>query len=240
MAATVSFQQAVTSGGAGNPKTLSFTVASAAGQERLVAICAIVAKWDAPFGTRFRNLTIDGQAATQLGGDITVSDGSPTNGPYVTFWRAAGTANTSINVIFDVVDSSTFDARGALWTLSNATTLLANTPGTIGSPVTGNLSLDINTVAGGAVAALVFAYGSSQRTMTWSGLTERYDGIADSLYGVDWFSVADLNAGSASTPLTVTATLPTDFTSNQAVAGLAVSFDGGGGPATILMPQICL
>jgi hypothetical protein len=234
-AATLAFQQAVTQGGGASSYTLPFTVVSAAGQERLVALLAISPT--SPGTTTFSSVLIDGQTATQVGPYVSVSD-TTGGAPLVSFWRAAGTANTSINVTFNTIFQP-FDARGAVWTLNNATTLLDFTATTIAPPVSGNLSLDVDTIAGGAAAAVFLAYNSTTRNATWSGLTESFDGAAGSLYGIDWFSTANLNVSSASAPLTVTAGLPTDWTGQSAVAGLAVSFNavpGGGFTGTLSWP----
>ena len=170
-------------------------------------------------------MAIDGQTATQVGSYARASDGSSTNGPLLSFWRASGTANTSIDVTFNIAAGAVFDARGALWTLNDAGTLRDFAADTrVPTIVSANLNLDVDTAANGVAAAVHLSYTSSLRTTTWTGLNERYDGTADSLYGGDWFSTADLNA----TPLTITATLPSEMAipgTGRAIAGLAVSFN---------------
>ena len=230
MAATLSFQQAATNGSGGS-SPLAFTCASAAGQERLVALCGIGSSPITSSG--FTSVTIDGQAATQVGSTVRTLDPG-NNGPIVAFFRAAGTSGTSINVAYTKVGTF-FDVRGALWTLSDAGTLLDTATASLPNPRdngTPSPSLDIDTVAGGAVAALVFSYSGGMAT-TWTGLTERYDGAVDTLYSGDWFTVADLNAGSAATPLTVTATQAASFSANSAISGLAVSFNAAATGVTL-------
>jgi hypothetical protein len=223
MAASISFQQAVTNGSAASP--LAFTCASAAGQERLVALCGIAQSPITSLG--FTSVTIDGQATTQVGSTIRTTDPS-SNGPVVAFFRAPGTSGTNINVAFTKVGTF-FDTRGALWTLSDAGTLLASGTASVngisGGSFPGPANLNLNTVTGGAVAAITLLYDSSSHDITWTGLTERADATT-SLYGGDWFSVADLNVGSTSTPLTVSAATPsTTFSAASAQSALAVSFN---------------
>jgi hypothetical protein len=220
MAASISYQgsQAATGGG---PFTLSFTVASAAGQERLVALLSITN--NSYNTTNFNSVQIDGQTATQVGSYARAVDNTPNNGPVVSFWRAPGTANTSINVTFSIGAGASYDARAVLWTLNDAGTLLDHTEAVKSQPPTGDLSFDLDTAAGGATAAAFLGYNSSIRATTWSGLSERLDS-AHSLYGSDFISAADLETASASSPLTVTATRPADLNSG-AMAGVAVSFN---------------
>jgi hypothetical protein len=150
----------------------------------------------------------------------------------VSFWRAAGTAGTSINVTCTIGAGGVFDLRGALWTLSDAGTLLASNTGILPHPVIAtSLSLDVNTVTDGAVAGVVLFYNTTSQAVSWTGLTERFQG--HNLYGQDQDSFADLTVGSTSTPLTVTLGFGSFTSGTQAVAGLVVSFnpvgtDGGG------------
>ena len=96
-------------------------------------------------------------------------------------------------------------------------------------------SLDLDTAAGGVVAAILLAYDNSVRTTTWASLTERYDGTADTIYGGDWFSVADLNAGSASTPLVVTGTTPNNYNTGNpcSISAIAVSLNPAASGVTL-------
>ena len=216
---------AVTTSGGATSRSLSFTsIASASGQERLVGLVSIAS--GNPASVTYSNVQIDGQTATQVGSYVTVLDANG-NGPTVSFWRAAGTSSTSINVTYTIATGAVFDARGALWTLNNAGTLYDSQAATATNIGNIDLSLDVDTVTGGAVAAVSLAHSSSSRTATWSGLTERYDGTSDNLYGNDWFSAADRDVSSGSTPLTITADLPSDFVGQPGAAGLAVSFNPG-------------
>lgn len=233
MTATLAFQKGVTESGSATSRSLPFTsIASAAGQERLVALCSISADYA---NTTFSNVAIDGQPATQVGPYVAAPDGNGTHGAFISFWRAPGTANTSVNVTFDIAAGLVFDARGMLWTLNDADTLFDFTAIAGASNVAaGNIDLNlaVDTIAGGAVAAGIMAYGSVTRSAAWSGLTERWDGQDDfELYSGDWYSAADLNVASSSTPLAITVDLPANFTFNSAAAGLAVSFNpmGTGG-----------
>jgi len=225
--ANIAFESAQTQGGVGATSgSLIFTAASAAGKERLVALCGI-AKSDITT-TTFTSVTIDGQAATQVGSTIRQAD-SGGNGAVVAMFRATGTSSTTVTVAFNVTSTGSvglFDHRGALWTLTNAGTVFATTSDVAaGTGNLGDLDLSINTTTNGVTAAFAMLYSTSTRGVTWSGLTESYDGTTANLYSGDWFSAADLNVGSGSTPLTVTATLPTNFDSNSAVAAIAVSFN---------------
>ena len=235
MAATLSFQQARTQGGAAGSYTLTFTAASAVGQERLVALCGISSSWN---DTTFGSVTIDGQSATQVGPYVRVSDNlsGTGSGPIVSLWRASGTSATSVGVSLTITAGSMYDMRGVLWTLNNAGTLLDTGSATIGRAGgdIGDLSLDLDTSANGAAVAVFMAYNSpSVHAATWTGLTERYDGTADILYTGDWFSAADANIGGASTPLTVTANLPTDFTGTTGAVGLSASFNPAASGTTL-------
>jgi len=232
MPAAIAFQAAAITSGSSTSRTLSFTVASAAGQERLVALSAIANA--TPATVTFTSVAIDGQSATLVGSYARGVDAGG-NGPVVAFFRAAGTANTSINVTCTISTGAVFDCRGAVWTLNDAGSLLASTGDTAaGAGNIGSLDLNANTIADGAAAAYVLAYSNATRNITWSGLTERLDGSTP-LYSGDWHSAADLNVGSSSTPLTIVATLPTSFDTQSAAAGVALSFnpveagtDGGG------------
>jgi Concanavalin A-like lectin/glucanases superfamily len=241
--ATAAFQKGVTTSGSGTSRTLPFTaIASAAGQERLVALVSITSQYAT---TTFSGVLVDGQTATQVGPYVRVYDGLDSNGPLVSFWRAPGTANTSINVTFNIAAGAVYDARGVLWTLNDAGLLYDFTATTGTSNVAvGNIDLDlsVDTVANGTAAAAIIAYNSVTRSTTWSGLTERWDNVNDAgLYGRDWYSAADLNVTSSSTPLTITADLPADFDYTSAAVGLAVSFSPsgvGGGPFAVGSPVI--
>lgn len=223
MAASISYQAAATQAGGASSRTLSFTVASAAGQDRLLALCSITSDFA---NTTYINVEIDSQHATQVGSYARVSDGG-VNGPILSFWRAAGTSNTSINVTCTIGAGAVFDLRGAIWTLSNAGTALATTTGTLTFPVnpTATLSLALNTVTNGATAGAVLFYNTTTQAVSWTGLTERFQG--HNLYGSDQGSFADLTVSSGSTPLTVS----TDFAAGdfngptRAVAAVAVSFN---------------
>jgi len=218
MAASLSFQSANSNiGGA------AFTCASAVGQERLVAILGIAQSPITSSG--WTAVTIDGQTATQVGSTSRQTDPA-NNGPIISFWRAPGTSGTSI-VVTATPAGSFFDVRGLLWTLSDAGTLLDHNEAGYSSAggTQATLTVSVNTAAGGTAAAAFLGYDSSSHDVTWTGLTERVD-ATNSLYGGDWTSAADLNTGSASTPLTVTAATPaTTFASNSAIVAAAVSFN---------------
>lgn len=220
--ATLAYQASATQSGAG-PFSIAMTVASAAGNERLIALCGIADGSIA--AVTFNSVSIGGQAASQVGGYIRAPDGTG-NGAVVSFWRAPGTASTSINVTTTSAGGNLFDMRCSLWTLTNGGTLLAsNSEINAGAgPSLGNVDLNVNTAAGGAVAAVFLAYNSTTHTTSsWSGLTQRLNG--STLYTQDWVGAADANIVSASTPLTITAVLPTDFATGSAFGGMSVSFN---------------
>ena len=165
-------------------------------------------------------MQIDGQTATQVGSYIRATDGGG-NGPVLGFFRAAGTANTTFNVTFDV-NFNPFDMRVQLWSLTGAGTVLATGSDSFTGFDTG-LTLDVNTAAGGCVAAAIMAYNNTGTpATTWTGLTERFDGHV--VYGNDWDSAADADTGSASTPLAASAAFAS---TNGAGVGLSVSFNAG-------------
>src|SRR5690348_7221729 len=100
MAASITFQATDTDNGtisSGASYTFVFAgVASAAGQERLVAVAGIGAN---AATTDFTAVTVDGQTGTRVG---TVSRGANDGGnaaAFITFYRAPGTANTGFNVV---------------------------------------------------------------------------------------------------------------------------------------------
>jgi len=85
-----------------------------------MALCGI-AKSDITT-TTFTSVTIDGQAATQVGSTIRQAD-SGGNGAVVAMFRATGTSSTTVTVAFNVTSTGSvglFDHRGALWTLNVA------------------------------------------------------------------------------------------------------------------------
>ena len=225
----ITFESTATQAGSSSSRSHSVTGAAAVGQERLVAVLCIAQS--PPSALAFAPFTIDGQAATQVGSYVRVVD-SGGNGPVVSFWRAPGTANTTFNVDFVTVTGLVFDTRVVLWTLANVGTLLNTVSDTTtGSGDVGNMDLNINTAASGVVAAAFLAYNStSHSTISWTGLTQSHNG--SSLYGNDWVGAAKLAVTSASTPLTIVADLPTDFTSGSAASGMAVSFNPGGATST--------
>lgn len=234
MAASLVFQATDTDGatiGAGSTYTFALTVASAAGQERLVALAGIGAN---AATCDFSACTIDGETATRVG---TVSRGADDGGntaAFITFYRAAGTAGTTINVVATYSPSAGGNCFGgycALWSLIDADTLLDTTNAAGNDP---NVSTD--TAAGGTAAAALIGYSDLTLTTTWTGLTERFDGVT--INTDDMFSGASSDLGSASTPLTITADLVPGM--DNSVAAICVSFnpDAGGGPPTNQYPHI--
>jgi hypothetical protein len=220
MAASLVFQATDTDSGtigASGTYTFAFaTVASAAGQERLVAVAGIgsnAATCD------FSAVTIDGQSATRVG---TVSRGADDGGntaAHITWYRAAGTASTSFNVVATysaTAGGDNFAGFCALWNLNDADTLLATTNASGNDP-----NVSVNTVSGGTAAAALISYSDGTLTTTWAGLTERFDGV--NVFGDDLFSGASSDLGAASTPLTITADLVAGMA--ESIAASSVSFN---------------
>ena len=153
------------------------------------------------FAADFDACTIDGVTATRVG---TVARGHYDGGAqmFLTAYRAAGTANTSINVVAtaNCPGGGMYGGVSAVFKLSNADTLYAQTNQAVSNPV-----LSVNTVAGGATVAMVAGYAdSSTMLMEWSGLTERFDTV----YGGNAiYSAASADTASASTPLTITTSM---------------------------------
>lgn len=233
MAATLSFQATDTDSGTiggGSTYTFALTVASAAGQERIVAIGGIgsnAATCD------YSGCTIDGETGTRLG---TISRGADDGGntaSFLTFFRANGTAGTTINVVATYsagAGGSCFAGFCACWNLSDADTLLATTNAATNDPV-----LSLNTAAGGTAAAALLAYSDTTLTTTWTGLTERFDGVT--VFGDDLFSGASIDTAGASTPLTVSADIAAGAA--ESVAAISVSFNPDvGGAAFNPVPVI--
>jgi hypothetical protein len=217
MAATLTFDTVVTSAttvGSPGLYTIPLTVASAAGEERLIFLCGIAASANADFS----GVTVDGQAATQIGSDVRGPDAGGV--AYLTAWRVAGTANTSIDVV--ATRSGTSDCYGAgvaCYLLAGAGTVLATS-----SAITSDPSLAINTANNGAVAAAAHGFSVAAIAAAWTGLTERFD---NRIYSDDVFSGASANITSASTPLAVSVVItPTlDVGVTDTFAAMAISFN---------------
>jgi hypothetical protein len=217
--ATIAFQAVVSEAVSGTPDgTLGpFTVASAAGQERLLCLCSILVDEN---NDSFSNVSIGGQAAVQVGLYARRSDIN-SNGFIMSWWRAPGTASTSISVTYSNTNSSSiFDVRGIIWSLNNARQVIGATYA--GWPTVPPAVMRLKTAPGGVVAAALLATSSTTKATTWAGVTERFEG--SSLYGNDWVGAADLNVVSGSVRLPITITFPGDFVNDGWVA-MAVSFD---------------
>jgi hypothetical protein len=215
MAASIAFDATQKSGAtvtAGNTYTLALTVASAAGADRLVFLAAvsnIVSVSD------FSAVTIDGQSATRVGSAVWGAAGDPS---FVTAYRAAGTANTSINVVATVGGNSMFSCYAACYKLTNVGTLFASATSAAINP-----TLSLNTISGGVAGAAVTCYNTGGAgASTWTGLTKRHDGVQ--MFGNDLFTGASLDIVSGSSPLTVTQAVTTSGPASTSSAGLALSF----------------
>lgn len=224
MAASLSYQANDTDGGtigAGATYTFTLTVASAAGQERLVALAGIGAN---AATCDYTACTVDGQTATRVG---TVSRGADDGGntaAFITFYRAAGTSGTNISVVATysaTAGGNCFAGFCACWSLNDADTVLATTNAATNDP-----NVSANTAAGGTAAAALIAYSDTTLTTTWAGLTERFDGVT--VFGDDLFSGSSLDTAGASTPLTITADIAAGAA--ESVAAISVTFnpDAGG------------
>jgi hypothetical protein len=211
--------------------TFALTVTSAAGQERLIAVAGI---GSLAATVDFDGVTIDGQAATRVG---TVARGADDGGgtcAFVTFYRAAGTSGTNINVVVtaNCPSGSIFSGYCALWTLNNTDTLLATTNAAVNDP-----TLSTNTATGGVAAAALLGYNAAAGATAWTGLTEQFDSIR--VFALDTFSGASDNIASASTPLVISADSTPDNTAS--IGSICVSFNPvSAGGATNLVAQIWL
>lgn len=235
MAASISFQATDTDNttiGDNGTYTFALTVASAAGQERLVAVAGI----GGPAATAdIDAVTVDGQTATRVG---TVSRGANDGGDtcaVITFYRAPGTSGTSINVVATVNAPSNnfFSGYCAVWTLNDADTLFASTNAATGDP-----TLSTNTVTDGVAAAALLGYSDGGGpTVAWTGLTEVFDSVR--VFGDEVFSGASNNIASGSTPLAISADITPNLSAS--IGSICVSFNpAGGGGSTDLTAQICL
>ncbi|MCR9215293.1 MAG: hypothetical protein NXI13_16370 [Proteobacteria bacterium] len=148
-------------------------------------------------------VTVAGVTATEIvdtGGTSAVS----------IWWAAVPTGTTgTIEVTFDA--STTRCGIGWCRSLNVAATATATATGGVSS----TLNLDLNTTAGGFVFAACTA--TSGPTVSWAGVTEGYE---ETIEGDLIQSGAAQETASASTPLTVTATL----TGSANQAGCAASF----------------
>ena len=218
MAASVTFQATDTDGGSisgGSSYTFTMTVSAAAGQERLVIVGGI---GGAVTGVDFTAVTIDGQTATRVG---TVSKGADDGGnvcAFLTCYRAPGTSGTNINVVATAASGPTiFGGYCALWTLTDADTLLASTNAAVNDP-----ALNTNTVAAGIAVAALLAYSNGGGpTVAWAGLTEAFDAVR--VFGDEVFSGASSNIASGSSPLAISADITPDLTAS--IASICVSFN---------------
>jgi hypothetical protein len=223
--ASLSFQAAnATSGGGLNPtQSLTISVGSAIGAERLIGLACICTN---VLSNGFSTVTVNGQAVTQVGPLVREQEQSSSpSGTMIAFFLAPGTANTSIQI--DVA----FTGQGyclyaGVWNLSDNEGLLASASSNADDPV-----LDVDTADNGAVAAIALGYAQNTPGSTWAGLTERFDAIT--LFGSDCFTGADANIVTGSTPLGISIDWPPfNITSNSAdsQSALAVSF-GASAPA---------
>lgn len=225
MAASLAFEAVDTDTnaiGSGSTHTFSLTVASAAGQERLVAVGGIAADSVPP---DYSSVTIDGQTATRVG---TISHGASGAGAvaFVTFYRAPGTSGTSINVVatYTAFGATCFGGACALWTLNDADTLTATTNSAANDP-----TLSTNTSAGGVAAAALLGFDSIGGTAGWTGLTEDAE-LA--IFTNDRFTAASANTATAETPRAISVDVNPNF--NASVASICVTFApvaGGAIPA---------
>jgi len=219
MAAALAFDGTATSTTiVGTPSTYtfaSFAVAAAGGQERLVFVTTI-----GDSTTTHAGLTVDGQAATQLGTTVFCSDGSLV-GAHMSAWRVTGSGGTSISIVLSNGGTGAiFGAGIACFKLSNADTVLATTTAVTNDPV-----LSVNTVTGGAVAAVLHGYQDTTPSAAWTGLTERFDTF---IYTNAVFSGASADIVSGSTPLAISANITPNLTpgsDSDAVAAICVSFN---------------
>jgi hypothetical protein len=217
MAASLSFQATDTDNGtigSGASHTFTLTVASAAGQERLIAVGGIGGFSPA---ADYVSLTCDGQAATRVGTVARGANDGTNVCSFVTFYRAPGTSGTSINVVATNAAnfSSIYGGVCAVWTLSGADTLLATTNAATNDP-----TLNTNTATGGTAAAVLLGYNGSGLATAWSGLTENFDSIG--IFGNDLFSGASADIASGSTPLAISANITPDLSAS--IASCCVSF----------------
>lgn len=210
----------------GNLYTFPLTVTAASGLHRLAAISVIADSATPPTLT----VTIGGQDAPLVGTAASQTASGATN--YTAFFKAPGTASTSIDV--EVASTTNcFSCYMALWTLTSPGAVLdsGTDAATDGSPL--SLSLDVES-GGMAFAACLGYQGATNPTATWAGLTED----ADSVFV---FTDEDFTAASSLTDTTETLAVTTTWDgmngATQAQTGASVSFaapvGGGGGGGSL-------
>lgn len=211
--ATIVYQASDTDAGTiagGAAYTFALTVASALGQERLVAVAAVR---DSAGG--FTSVTIDGQLAMQVGATVVGGGADPC---VLEFWRAPGTAGTTINVVATNSSGASpnmFQGYCSLWTLNNCMALFATASSTVNDP-----TLSLNTASSGVAAAAVVGYSAASPAAAWTGLTERFDAR---IFSDDVFSTASNDIAVGQTPRVVSVNITPDLTGGS-VAAMSVSF----------------
>jgi len=138
--------------------------------------------------------TICGVAATEVVTDIS------SNAPASIFLADTSGLGTSctIAVTYSAVMQNT---RIGVWRLINPVSATP-TANTCASVVTSTYTLSINISAGGAAVGTATSNSTTDRTFTWSGLTEAYDAVAEAGSA----STTGANGGISGTPTTITAT----------------------------------
>jgi hypothetical protein len=215
MTASIAFDATDTDSGtigSGGTYTFALTVANASGAERVVILAAISGTG---VGNDFTACTIDGQTGTRLGSVVLGPDSGAK--AHMTAYRAAGTANTSINVVATNGVQSSFSGYCACWKLSGADTVLATASSVVVDP-----TLSVDTASGGAVAAAALAFDTSGgATAAWTGLTEDFDHVQ--AFANDSFTGASANVVTGATPRTISVAQTPDPANS--FAAIAISFN---------------
>lgn len=225
MAASITFQATDTDNTSitsASNYTFALTVASAAGQERLVGVGGI-----GGIDGDYTAVTIDGQAGTRVGAVSRGANDGTSHAAFVTFYRATGTAGTAINVVATYNGSVNCDAGYcACWSLNDTDTLLASTNAAVNDP-----TLSTNTASGGVAAAILLGYTAVSPLAAWSGLTEVFDAVR--VFGDEDFTGSSINVVTGETPRAISVNMTPDLTGGS-VASCCVSFNpdaAAGGPS---------
>jgi hypothetical protein len=214
----------------------SLTVASAAGQDRLLILTTIgpggIVDYDA--------VTVNGVSATRVGVVARGATEDNSNCALLTAYRVAGTASTSLSVVATIDCPGGGNVYGgicACFRLSAGSLLAQTSVQGIYGGVSSDPTLDTNTVSGGAILAVDWVYDSN-KVHAWTGATERFDSVTCG-YG-DSLSAATANIVTGQTPRPISLARTNNVVSDsESAIAVVLSFDavsdggGGGGGAGI-------
>lgn len=172
----------------------------AADSTRYVVVAAVIRN-----NADLTSVTIGGVSATKVVSKLSTTETASTH-----IWWAAVPTGTTANII--VVAPATMSSISAsVYTITGSATAAVSTTSNDTASV---LTLSLNTVANGCVIAASVSDNSG--TATWVGATENYDAVSETVGR----STASADTVTASTPLTLTATV----TGSSYENGCAASF----------------